>query len=189
MPPAPGTPGEGSAVPAGPGVAPGTSGTLHIWGPIYREGVHIWGGGVTAGDRGDVSTCCPLVASAGECTLPLPDMGKLRHKPNPSPRPGGHCQRSPPLFVPSVLLVPPHVPSQTSPPHQRGVTASSLQPGCRVLESLHGGTSLAPKPAMKMERESQQGCDTLWGGEGSRLGPSHSLRCPWGHSDLSPAQP
>lgn len=127
MPPAPGTPGEGSAVPAGPGVAPGTSGTLHIWGPIYREGVHIWGGGVTAGDRGDVSTCCPLVASAGECTLPLPDMGKLRHKPNPSPRPGGHCQRSPPLFVPSVLLVPPHVPSQTSPPHQRGVTASSLQ--------------------------------------------------------------
>lgn len=94
MPPAPGTPGEGSAVPAGPRVAPGTSGTLHIGGSIYRERVHVWGGGVTAGDRGDVGTCCPLVAAGGECTLPLPDMGKLRHKPSPSARPGGHCQRS-----------------------------------------------------------------------------------------------
>lgn len=79
-------------------------GELHIWGR--------GGGGHTSGDRGDVVTYCPLVAAGGDCTLPLPEMGKLRHDPNPytpSSFPGGAIPSPPPPhLVPSVLLVPVH---------------------------------------------------------------------------------
>lgn len=92
----------------------------HIWGPLY-ERLHIWGRVTHLGTRATCGRAAPRWPR-GDCTRPLPEMGKLRHDPSPdtpSPLPGVGSQLPPPCPLGSARTCAPTVPKHP----RRGVIA------------------------------------------------------------------